>query len=153
MQLYPGGLDCCHHQLASISRQEAECWCCIFWPLKSLWFCSPFGHPTGFISSWCYWILACLVCWLLIWSHSACCHQWSFFTGQQSTVWRPARIHFGPLLFSIYIDQLCSIPLSSLSKLQLYADDISLYKPIDRNNVSNVADLISDINLIAAWVK
>ena len=26
----------------------------------------------------------------------------------------------GPLLFSIYIDQLCSIPLSSSSKLQLY---------------------------------
>ena len=59
----------------------------------------------------------------------------------------------GPLLFSIYIDQLCSIPLSSSSKFQLYADDILLYKPIDHNNVSNVADLQSDINLIAAWVK
>ena len=30
----------------------------------------------------------------------------------------------GPLLFSIYVDQLCSIPLSTTSKIQLYADDI-----------------------------
>ena len=59
----------------------------------------------------------------------------------------------GPLLFSIYIDQLCSIPLSSSSRLQLYADDTLLYKPIDRHNVSDVADLQIDIDSIAAWVK
>ena len=59
----------------------------------------------------------------------------------------------GPLLFSIYIDQLCSIPLSSSSKLQLYADDILLYKPIDRNILSDVADLQIDIDSIAARVK
>ena len=59
----------------------------------------------------------------------------------------------GPLLFSIYIDQLCNIPLSATSKIQLYADDILLHKPIGRDSTSDVANLQSDINSVAAWVK
>ena len=36
----------------------------------------------------------------------------------------------GPLLFSIYINPLASLSLSSSTRLLLYADDILLYKPI-----------------------
>ena len=59
----------------------------------------------------------------------------------------------GPLLFLVYIDQLCNIPLSATSKIQLYADDILLHKPIGRDSTSDVANLQSDINSVAAWVK
>ena len=36
----------------------------------------------------------------------------------------------GPLLFLVYINCACSLPLTSGSKLTMYADDILLYKPI-----------------------
>ena len=57
----------------------------------------------------------------------------------------------GPLLFSIY--QLCNIPLSATSKIQLYADDILLHKPIGRDSTSDVANLQSDINSVAVAVS
>ena len=57
----------------------------------------------------------------------------------------------GPLLFSIYINQLSFIPLSRLSKLQFYADDILLYRPIHSN--SDKVDLQSDIDSIVNWVR
>ena len=59
----------------------------------------------------------------------------------------------GLLLFSIYVDQLCSIPLSTTSKIQLHADDILLHKPIGRDCTSDVANLQRDINSVTAWVK
>ena len=59
----------------------------------------------------------------------------------------------GPLLFSIYIDQLCSIPLSTTFKIQLYADDILLHKPIGRDCTSDIANLQRDIDSVTAWVK
>ena len=37
----------------------------------------------------------------------------------------------GPLLFTIFMDSVCNLPLSHNSKLALYADDIVLYKPIN----------------------
>ena len=36
----------------------------------------------------------------------------------------------GPLLFLVYINCVCSLPLTSGSKLTMYADDILLFKPI-----------------------
>jgi len=52
----------------------------------------------------------------------------------------------GPLLFSIYIDPITSLSLSSTSKILLYADDILLYKPIlcEEDEIA----LQSDINII-----
>lgn len=105
MQLYPGGPDCCHYQLAPIPGREAECWCRIFRPLKRLWHCSPLGHPTGPTSSRCCWLSAWLVCWLLIRSHTACRPQWSFFASQQSSVWCPARINFRTIII-LHLHQL-----------------------------------------------
>ena len=54
-----------------------------------------------------------------------------------------------PLLFT----SISCVPLSSSSNFQLYADDILLYKPIDRNNVLDVANLQIDIDSIAARMK
>ena len=61
----------------------------------------------------------------------------------------------GPLLFSIYIDQLCSIPLSTTSKIQLYTDDILLHKPTGRDCTFtlDVANFLRDIDSVAAWVN
>ena len=56
----------------------------------------------------------------------------------------------GPLLFIIYMDQLCSVPLSGSAKLQLYADDILLYKPLKDDR--DVCELQSDIDSISNWV-
>ena len=59
----------------------------------------------------------------------------------------------GPLLFSIYIDQLCSIPLSTTSKIQLYTDDILLHKPVGKDCTLDVANFQRDIDSVAAWVN
>jgi len=49
------------------------------------------------------------------------------------------------------MNPLTNIPLTSGSKLILYADDIVLYRPIDSE--SDVAALQQDIDAVAAWVK
>ena len=57
----------------------------------------------------------------------------------------------GPLLFLIYINDLCAVPLSSGTKLMMFADDIMLYKPISLpHNITNFQD---DVNLVYAWVS
>ena len=53
----------------------------------------------------------------------------------------------GPLLFSIYIDSVTSLSLSS--NLVLYADDIFLYRPIV--NKADCTPLQSDIDKILNW--
>ena len=55
----------------------------------------------------------------------------------------------GPLLFLIYINDLCNTHFSPGTKILLYADDILLYKPI-----SSSQDFTSfqNINLISNWV-
>ena len=59
----------------------------------------------------------------------------------------------GPLLFSIYIDWLCSILLSTTSKIQLYADDMLLHKPIGRDCTLDVANFQRDMDSVAVWVN
>lgn len=55
----------------------------------------------------------------------------------------------GPLLFLIYVNDLCLISLSIYSSLILYADDSTLCKPI--NNPADVAAFQRDINAIHEW--
>ena len=55
----------------------------------------------------------------------------------------------GPLLFLSFINNLCHIPFSSGSKLVLYADDTSVYKPIDSKH--DFEAFQGDINKIYDW--
>ena len=56
----------------------------------------------------------------------------------------------GPLLFLIYSDQLCSLQLSVSTSLQLYADDILLFKPF--KSVDDLVSLQDDIHSISSTV-
>ena len=55
----------------------------------------------------------------------------------------------GPLLFLIYIDGISSIPISSCTKIVLYADDL-LFRPISKQE--DFATLQRDIMAIEQWV-
>ena len=57
----------------------------------------------------------------------------------------------GPLLFLIYIDGLAKLPLSTHSKISLYADDVLLYKPIECGN--DIVEFQCDINKISQWTS
>ena len=57
----------------------------------------------------------------------------------------------GPLLFIIYINDLCNVALSPGTKLMLYADDIVLYKPIAVPLDSTRFQ--ADVNLVNDWVS
>jgi len=52
----------------------------------------------------------------------------------------------GPLLFLIYINCVCQVPLSEASMISMYADDILLCKPI--HHPENYDDLQRDIDAI-----
>ena len=58
----------------------------------------------------------------------------------------------GPLLFLIYIDDVAAISLSQGSTLNLYADDILLYKLIASGSTQEFAVVQSDINIVGNWV-
>ena len=58
----------------------------------------------------------------------------------------------GPLLFSLYINDLPNIIQSS--KLHMYADDVQLYNKCDRNSMRQCAiDINSDLNAVSNWAK
>ena len=57
----------------------------------------------------------------------------------------PQESILGPLLFTIFMDSVCNLPLSHNSKLALYADDIVLYKPI--NSPCNILGFQQDVLL------
>ena len=57
----------------------------------------------------------------------------------------------GPLLFLLYIDDVSPLQLSSRSTLNLYADDMLLFKPVSSDKDSE--DLQSDINYIQEWAE
>ena len=57
----------------------------------------------------------------------------------------------GPLLFPIYIDDVPDSLLSDGSVLNLYADDMLLYKPV--RSLEDFRHLQSDIDHISDWVS
>ena len=56
-----------------------------------------------------------------------------------------------PLLFLIYVNDLCNITLSHGSKVSMYADDLVLYNVIDTE--SALLSLQEDINNIVQWAR
>ena len=52
----------------------------------------------------------------------------------------------GPLLFKLYIN---GVRLTTSSKLMLYADDLTLYKPI--KNQEDYIDVHKDLDTLNAW--
>ena len=56
----------------------------------------------------------------------------------------------GPLLFLTYIDGITSIPISSYTKIALYADDLLLFRPIFQQE--DFTTLQRDIMAIEQWV-
>ena len=57
----------------------------------------------------------------------------------------------GPLLFIIFINGLCNIPLSPSAKLIMYADDILLYQPY--NSISDISLIQSNIDSVSSWIS
>ena len=55
----------------------------------------------------------------------------------------------GPLLFSIYIDKVTKLELSSQTERVLYADDLLMYKPI--TELDDFAALQSDLSILELW--
>ena len=55
----------------------------------------------------------------------------------------------GPLLFLVYIDSITKVTLSRESQLVLFADDMSLSKPVVYPD--DLSDLQSDVDLIYSW--
>ena len=56
----------------------------------------------------------------------------------------------GPLLFLIYIDDVSSVTMTEGSVLNLFADDMLLYKPI--NTIEDLRQLQLDIDKLNQWV-
>ena len=57
----------------------------------------------------------------------------------------------GPLLFLIYINDVLTIEMSGGSVLNLFADDMLLFKSMRSNE--DLCKLQSDINLVSEWVN
>ena len=57
----------------------------------------------------------------------------------------------GPLLFLVYIDDVSDVLLSDGSTLNLYADDMLLYKPV--KSIEDIHHLQMDIDCISEWVS
>ena len=63
----------------------------------------------------------------------------------------PQESVLGPLLFLIYVNNLCIITLSCESKITMYGDDLVLYKVIEME--SEFVSLQEDIDKIAQWTN
>ena len=61
----------------------------------------------------------------------------------------PQGLVLGPLLFLIYINDVAMVPISQDSKLNLFADDVLLYKTI--STMEGYTATQGDINAIADW--
>ena len=94
---------------------------------------------------------------LLLWliNYLSNCHQRVILNGSSLT-WLsvksgvPQGSILAPLLFLIYINDLCNIPLSPGTRLMMFADDILLFKPISMPY--DAALFQADVNLVNDWV-
>ena len=57
----------------------------------------------------------------------------------------------GPLLFSIFINDLFKVTLTPGTKLILYTDDIALYKHLTSS--ISLPDLQKDIHSVSSWIN
>ena len=57
----------------------------------------------------------------------------------------------GPLLFIIYINGGCNVPLSPCAKLILYADVILLFQPI--NSLYDFSIFQDNLNAVSSWIS
>ena len=57
----------------------------------------------------------------------------------------------GPLLILVYIDQLCSLDQSASTTIQLYADDILLFRPLKTGDSTHY--LQADVDKISVIIK
>ena len=77
-------------------------------------------------------------------------------SGAESS-WLPAKSGvpqgsiLGPLLFLVFINDIFSVQLSEGSSLQVYADDILLFKSLSSR--SDLAVFQHDVDLISAWIS
>ena len=63
----------------------------------------------------------------------------------------PQGLVLGPFLFLLYINDITEIQLSSGGVLNLFADDMLLYKPITSQH--DYQSLQEDVNRIQEWVN
>ena len=74
-----------------------------------------------------------------------------------SSTWLPIKSGvpqgsvLGPLLFIIYMNDICKLVLSPGAKLLLFADDMLLYKPLAEP--SDSTRFQADVNLVGDWVS
>ena len=78
-----------------------------------------------------------------------CGGPWFYLLTFSCSFWGPSGFVLGPIVFLTFITNLCHIPFSSGSKLVLYADDITLYKPI--NSRHDFEAFQENINKIYDW--
>ncbi len=57
----------------------------------------------------------------------------------------------GPLLFLVYVDNVASLQFTTCTDLNLFADDMLLYRCIDSSE--DVEHLQRDSNLLSLWVN
>ena len=56
-----------------------------------------------------------------------------------------------PLLFSIYIDEVSELQMSSQTERVHYVDDLLIYKPVFQLHVDDVAALQSNLCILEWW--
>ena len=64
----------------------------------------------------------------------------------------PQRSVLGPLLFLTYFDTITQIPLSLGSFMDVYADDLLLYRIIHDQRYFNIINLQLDVDQKSDWV-
>ena len=80
--------------------------------------------------------------------------QQTIVNGQQSSLLPvlsgvPQGSILGPLLFTIYLNGVCDVPLNST--ISLFADDMVLYRVVD--SLTQLQYLQDDVDLVSNWIS